>query len=207
MSFKKVEFGDTVDIKEKEGKFCEGVYMGSKEVDTNLGTSLLYKFEGTTREVFSVWGFTSLDIFMENVVVGTLCRITYKGLSEKKNKYGKHTHMCLVEIDDGDVVPVGEITKATQVADANAKAAMVKKHFGEQAVPNTDELEAMDFFEFMLEAKKIFKKSTGSDDFFNDELKKKYDINFLRQVRGDTDTQAEIRGYFKELLTEAMGSK
>ena len=102
MAYKPVNRGDTLDIKEYEDVPYEGKYTGCKEVRTPLGQSLIYKFESEKGTTFSIWGFTILDSYMENVSRGDLCRITYKGQSPEKNKYGKHTHLCTVDVDDGE---------------------------------------------------------------------------------------------------------
>jgi len=191
MARRKVDFGDTVDIKEVAGKEAEGTYLGHKEVDTNLGTSMLYKFERKNGEPFSIWGFTSLDIYMENVMVGTYCWITYKGLSEKKNKYGKHTHMCMVEVDDDtSCVPTKKDEKLMAPEEVNDK-------FGIQDVNEPEE-----FMEAMLYFKTILKKATGDNNFYGQQLKDKFSISFLAETKGDAVLQDGLIKHFRSLCAE-----
>lgn len=184
------------------GYEIEGVYDGFVEIEGYKGKGKQKRHTVILEDgkPFMFRGFGLVDHILEKVDKGSLTKITYDG------KTGDY-HKCTVEVDDGEVVPEGEITKATKVADANAKAAMIKNTFGDQDMPNADELEAMDFFEYMLFAKDTLEKSTGSKDFYNDELKKEYHISFLSQVKGDTDTQAEIRDHFKGFVTEALSAK
>lgn len=184
------------------GYEIEGIYDGFVEIPGFEGKGKQKRhtviLEGG--ELLMFRGFGLVDYILEKVETGSQTKITYDG---KVDKY----HKCTVAVDDGEVAPIGEITKATQVADANAKKAMVEKHFGDQDIPSADELAAMDFFEFMLAARDILEKSTGSKDFYNEELKSKFQISFLSQVKGDSDTQAEIRGHFEGFVAEAMGAK
>lgn len=183
------------------GYQIEGVYDGFVEI---VG----YKGKGKQRRhtveteggTFMFRGFGLVDHILEKVDKGSQVKITYDG------KTGDY-HKCTVEVDDGEVVVEGEIAKATKVADANTKAAMIEKNFGDQAMPNADELEAMDFFEYMLFAKDKLKTSTGDHGLYNGELKRLYKVSFLSQVRGDTKKQEDIRSYFEGLLEEVLGDK
>lgn len=100
MGWKKPQTGDSVDIKAGEiGKHYEGFLTGKKEINTQLGVAILWQFKDDDK-AFSIWGFTNLNFQMQNIAVGTKCRITYKGKSAAKNKYGKFPHQAEVEIDD-----------------------------------------------------------------------------------------------------------
>lgn len=184
------------------GYKIEGVYDGFVEIPGFEGKGIQKRHTVIVEggELFLFRGFGLVDHILEKVEIGSQTKITYDG------KGGKY-HKCTIEVDDGEVVPIGEITKATQVADANAKAAMIERNFEDQSLPGADELEAMDFYEFMLFVKETLKKSTGSHDFYNKELEKLYQVRFLSQVKGDTKKQAEIRGYFEGLLEEVLGDK
>ena len=191
MVYKKVNPGDVIDIKDVVDVPYEGIYEGCKEVSTNLGTSYIYKFKDENGKFFNMWGFTSLNTFMEAVPTGLQCRVTYKGQAKEANKYGKHTHMCMVEIDEDDK---NNRTATSEKLD-------VEKTFGSQNVdelPETPEGKK-DFFAFMLEAKNELKRRTGNHDLYNNELSV-FSVQFLSEVKGDTKKQADITAYFEELL-------
>lgn len=145
MVYKKVDFGDTIDIKEHKGEGIEGKYLGFKEVDTNFGTSFLYKFQKPNGDQFSVWGFTSLDSFMENVSIDDQCRLTYTGQAEQKNKYGKYTHLCLVEIDDGgekaEVDKQADGGVVTDVPEDEIPFSQPDNEIAQDTVTKTDEID------------------------------------------------------------------
>lgn len=182
------------------GYEIEGVYDGFVEIVGYKGKGKQHRHtvisEGGERFMFR--GFGLVDHILEKVETGSQVKITYDG------KAGDY-HKCTVEVDDGEVEPQGEIGRATEVADANAKKAMIEKNFGDQAIPNADELEAMDFFEYMLFAKETLKTSTGDHSLYNAELERLYEIKFLSQVKGDTKKQEDIRNYFEGLLEEVLG--
>jgi hypothetical protein len=75
--------------------------MGSKEIDTKLGSQIIYKFQKTDGGMFSVYGFTNLNRFMEMVSEGSLVRLTYRGKENVKTKFGmKDVHQVTVEVDE-----------------------------------------------------------------------------------------------------------
>ena len=104
MAYKAVE-RNTVDIKKSvAGTSWEGVFVGSKPIKTELGDTVIWLFKDDEDKPFGIFGFTNLNFQMENVKEGSQCRITYKGQSKVKNKYGKFPHQALVEVDDVDLV-------------------------------------------------------------------------------------------------------
>jgi hypothetical protein len=105
MGFKKVSKGNTqkINIEEFIDKPIEGYYINTETIDTMFGESQIHKFKGKDGKDISIWGFTYLNSAMENVTQNALCRVTYKGKTKEKNKYGKYPHQALVEVDE-DVV-------------------------------------------------------------------------------------------------------
>jgi len=100
MAFKQVE-RNTIDLKKQEvGKSYVGTFAGSKHIKTDLGDQVIWNFTDGDDKPFSMWGFSNLNFQIENVGVGQLVRVTYKGQSKTKNKYGKFAHQSLVEVDD-----------------------------------------------------------------------------------------------------------
>ena len=98
--WKDAPMGDTISIqKEEANKSYVGFYTGQKTVENEMGESILWKFQDENGKSFSIWGFGNLNMQLENVQVGTLCRITYLGKAEKKNKFGKYPHKAKVQIN------------------------------------------------------------------------------------------------------------
>jgi len=102
MGFKPVQVGNAIDIK-KEGVSAVhiGTYVGNKQITTKIGNQTIWQFTDADGVPFGIYGFTNLNRQMESVVVGKLCRITYKGTKNLKTKFGmKDVHQVLVEVDD-----------------------------------------------------------------------------------------------------------
>lgn len=117
----------------------------------------------------------------------------FDALSEKMQEYIKLSREWPHRLKD--VMP-GEIEQATHQAEMEAT-------FGNQDVhkPELDDA-PQDFFEYMLCTKETLKNATGDHSFFNNELKNKFDIQLISQVKGEPQKQAEIRAYFGGLLEE-----
>jgi hypothetical protein len=99
MGFKPVTT-NAVDIKGFENEPFEGVFLGSKDIETKIGPQVIYKFKKPKGGFFQVYGFTNLNRSMEMVEEGTLCRLTYKGTQLVDTKFGKKdVHQVLVETD------------------------------------------------------------------------------------------------------------
>lgn len=108
MAWKQVE-RNTIDIKAKNpGHQLVGTYTGFKKIKTELGENTIWQFQNEHSEVFGVYGFTNLNYQMEGVAPGTNCRLTYKGKSKTKNKFGKFPHQILVEVDTEDAPEAGD---------------------------------------------------------------------------------------------------
>ena len=108
MAYKPVE-RNTIDIKKaKDGSQWEGVFVGRKDIQTELGANVIWLFKDNEDKPFGVYGFTNLNFQMENVPEGMQCRITYKGKSKVQNKYKKFPHQALVEMDDAVAEPEEE---------------------------------------------------------------------------------------------------
>ena len=99
MAFKAVKRNTVSMNKAPVDAFWIGHYMGKKIVQANNKDQSIYNFVGEDEKPFAVWGFTSLDMQMESVAQGQLCKLTYKGKSTKKNKHGNYSNLCLVEVD------------------------------------------------------------------------------------------------------------
>lgn len=100
--FKEVQAGNVIDIKTHKDDVYEGVYVGFKGITTKIGQQFIYRFRDPKKgNLYGIYGFTTLNMAMENVVVGSLCRVTYLGTKNMETKFGKKdVHICKVEVDD-----------------------------------------------------------------------------------------------------------
>jgi hypothetical protein len=99
MGFKKVSTQAT-DIKGFQDEAFEGIYLGSKDIETKIGPQVIYKFKKVKGGIFNVYGFTNLNRAMEMVEEGQLCRLTYRGTENIDTKFGKKdVHQVDVETD------------------------------------------------------------------------------------------------------------
>jgi len=99
MAFQEQKTVDAISLTEYLNKPMTAFYLGSKSVDTKFGEQFLHNFEKEDGKKISVWGFTALNRLIEMTPKGTLCKITYTGKSETKNKYGNKSHQCTVFFD------------------------------------------------------------------------------------------------------------
>jgi hypothetical protein len=134
----------------------------------------------------------------------------FKGLSEKMQNHIKESREWPHRFE---AKKPGEIGQAVYQAEKESMKAEAEKVFGNQDlnkpddVPEQKQFKVEDFFEFMLSAKEILKRATGSHSFYNSELRNKFDIQFLSQVKGDDVKQKEIREDFEGLIQEAIQSE
>lgn len=100
---------DAIDIKKHIDLPYVGVYMERKEITTEKGKQWVYKFRTQQGRVFSIYGFTMLNLALENMLVGSLCRITYLGTENVKTRFGmKDVHQVKVEVEDEFEASVSE---------------------------------------------------------------------------------------------------
>ena len=92
------------DIKKNPEKIYEGVYLGSKQITTTYGKNNVYKFRGS-QGVFAIFGFTHLDMVMENANLGMHLRIQYAGTKEAKNSPSGFMHQVRVEVLEDETQP------------------------------------------------------------------------------------------------------
>lgn len=94
---------NTISLKDKEhGTSYVGIFQGSKVVNTPNGDSTIWSFMDDEDKPFSMWGFSNLNFQLENMAVGTKCRVTFLGKSKTKNKFGKFPYQSKVEVWQGD---------------------------------------------------------------------------------------------------------
>jgi hypothetical protein len=105
--------------KEPVGTSVEGIYRGNRTFDTQFGEQIVFNFTGKDGSTFGVYGFTSLNRWMEGVAVGTLTRITYQGKTIVETKRGKvPMHQCKVEVDDDSLDPTRDGPPVTEESTA-----------------------------------------------------------------------------------------
>lgn len=100
MAYREVR-SDAMDIKKEADVAHEGIYIGHKEITTEIGKQQVYRFRTKQGRVFSIYGFTMLNLAMENILENSMCRITYTGTENVKTRFGmKDVHQVKVEVDD-----------------------------------------------------------------------------------------------------------
>jgi len=102
MAYKEQKATDAIKLTDYLDKPMEAYYIGSKSVDTKFGEQSLHEFEKKDGKKVSVWGFTALNRLLEHTTKGVLCKVTYTGKSETKNKYGNKSHTCTLFFDEAD---------------------------------------------------------------------------------------------------------
>ena len=102
MSYQEQKATDAISLTDYLNKPMEAYFLGSKQVNTKFGEQWLHEFEKKDGGKLSVWGFTALNRLLENTTKGVLCKVTYTGKSETKNKYGNQSHTCTLFFDEGD---------------------------------------------------------------------------------------------------------
>lgn len=78
-----------------------GYYLGSKEIETDFGTSEVHDFyNGDKKSFFSFYGVSALNQKLKAVPQGSFVKITYKGKVQAKTKYGmRDVHNVIVAYD------------------------------------------------------------------------------------------------------------
>jgi hypothetical protein len=112
-----VKIEQAINLTKYPNKELEGYYLGHRLVTGKFKEQLLHDFKKPDGKKVSVYGFTSLNINLEQMEVGTKVWVTYLGKSKEANKYGQQTHMCKVECDFDDVTEVqkkAEIPESTE---------------------------------------------------------------------------------------------
>jgi len=94
-----VKVESAVNLTKYPDKTLEGYYLGHKIVTGRFKEQLIHEVQKPDGKKVSVYGFTSLNIHLEQVDPGTYVWITYVGKSQDRNKYGNQVHVCKVEYD------------------------------------------------------------------------------------------------------------
>lgn len=109
MAFKEISAGLTMDLKDKKNKPFTGVYIGKKNIVTDIGEQVIWRFKNDAK-VQGIYGFTNLNRVMEGICEGTLVRLTYLGTENLKTKFGmKDVHQVKVEIDEEAGIDTSEL--------------------------------------------------------------------------------------------------
>lgn len=105
--------------KEPVNTSVEGIYRGHRNFDTQFGEQTVWNFTGKDGTTFGVYGFTSLNRWLESVPLGSLTRITYLGKTIVDTKRGKVAmHQVRVEVDDDGMDPGDPTVDAPAYDDA-----------------------------------------------------------------------------------------
>lgn len=81
-----------------------GYYLGSKEIETDFGTSEVHEFfNAEKKSYFSFYGVTAFNLKLKAVPQGSFVKFTYKGKVQAKTKYGmRDVHSVDVAYDPDD---------------------------------------------------------------------------------------------------------
>lgn len=101
-----------------------GYYLGSKEIETDFGTSEVHEFfNAEKKSYFSFYGVTSLNLKLKAVPTGSLVQFTYKGKVQAKTKYGmRDVHDVVVAYDPDDNYLGSKVEEV--IANSGTKAAV-----------------------------------------------------------------------------------
>ena len=99
MARKEVIVESAINLTKYPNKTLEGFYLGHKIVTGRFKEQLIHEFKKEDGKKVQVYGFTSLNINLEQVDPGVYVWVTYIGKSMEKNKYGNQSHICKVEFD------------------------------------------------------------------------------------------------------------
>jgi hypothetical protein len=115
-------YGETIDWDDTPE--FEGVFIGSKEIETKFGDNTVYRFEGDDGETYEAWGSAALNRGLEDVEKGDRVRIEYKGMA--KGKGGKRSHQFDVYVSDGEDDDKPAAKSRTRKAAASKPAAKAR---------------------------------------------------------------------------------
>ncbi len=83
---------EALSLKDFQDKTISGFFLGSKEIDTELGTSEVHDFYNSEKQrYFSVWGVTLMNKKLKQVPVGCYVEFTYRGKVVAKTKFGQQS--------------------------------------------------------------------------------------------------------------------
>jgi len=102
MAFKKFQGGRNETHNWEKEKILEGIYLSKRNVLTMNGESWLYTVEKAGGKKVDVWGKKMLNSFFQNIPIGSMIKITYKG-KMKSAKGGRTYYAFELEYDDSMV--------------------------------------------------------------------------------------------------------
>lgn len=100
-----VRFGEEEGDTFGPGDEFEGYYKGVKEATTKYGAKKVYTFQTASGDV-QVWGSANLNQKLEQVQLGSLTTIIYKGEQKSKERGRNPTKIFQVFSDDEDTIKV-----------------------------------------------------------------------------------------------------
>lgn len=110
MAFKKLTYEQTevVDIAAKTGQITEGILLGTRDVDFGKKEDgspdirVIVEMQGALGkdDKFSFWANTAIKNSLPQIPVGSLVRLTFRGM-EKNPKSGRKFNAYDIEVDDG----------------------------------------------------------------------------------------------------------
>lgn len=119
--YKEQKLADAIRLTDYPNKPMEAYYLETKEINTKFGEQQLHVFEKKGGMKVSVWGFTALNRLLEMTSKGTLCKVTYTGLSKESNKYGKKVHTCTLFFDEDEKMKIEGIPEDEMELESNSE--------------------------------------------------------------------------------------
>ena len=98
---------NAINITKEKDKTLSGYYLGNHEIPSVMnatGKQTVHDFESKEGESFSIYGFASLNMKMNQVKQGEMVEITYIGTVKRDTKFKKQqdVHEVKIVIIEGD---------------------------------------------------------------------------------------------------------
>jgi hypothetical protein len=102
MTRRNVPIGTTFSLRGKVGTKIEGIYLGHKAVKSDFERpNIVHKIKTPDGKEVEFFGFTSVNLRLQNVQIGDYIYVEYLGLQDETKKPGRtNQHLSKVEIDD-----------------------------------------------------------------------------------------------------------
>ena len=88
MVWKQISRPPTIDLRKTKNEEYVGHYEGKHDIQTKLGSQIVYEFVDEGGAKFGLYGFTNLNRAMESVPIDALARIRYLGTEKMNTKFG-----------------------------------------------------------------------------------------------------------------------
>ena len=115
-----VKIEQAINLTKYPDKTLEGYYMGCKTIAGKFNEQIIHTVQKSDNKKVQIYGFTSLNINLEQIERGVYVWITYTGKSVEKNKFGNNSHTCKVEYDIDKRLDLPKVDKEEEDDDENS---------------------------------------------------------------------------------------